>query len=167
MRKVVARKEKGLCYIKQSNDQLVHFCWKNRETNHTEEVLRIPVETYQHERLQDLIVFPGDTEFVKINECSTGRVFMLKFKSSGSVPKLFWMQDSKTEKDDEICKKVSNVLHNLLEQFLCTGERHSEQSADGTCLRSRRTGRPRRVAEQLRCAEQRARRQLGRSQCPW
>lgn len=35
-RKCHASSAKGLIYIKQSNDQLLHFCWKNRETGKTE-----------------------------------------------------------------------------------------------------------------------------------
>jgi hypothetical protein len=40
-RKAVAGKEKGLVYIKQSSDQLMHLCWKSRVTNHVEMVSRL------------------------------------------------------------------------------------------------------------------------------
>ena len=40
---------------------------------------------------QDLIIFPDDVEFKHVPQCTTGRVYLLKFKSS-SRKFFFWMQ---------------------------------------------------------------------------
>lgn len=42
---------------------------------------------------QDLIIFPDDCEFKRVNQCTTGRVYVLKFKA-GSKRLFFWMQVS-------------------------------------------------------------------------
>ena len=45
---------------------------------------------------QDLIIFPDDIEFKHVKACTTGRVFVLKFKSS-TRKFFFWMQVSQGE----------------------------------------------------------------------
>ncbi|CAH1405257.1 unnamed protein product [Nezara viridula] len=89
-------KRKGLVYIYQSEDSLMHFCWKDRTTGVVED---------------DLIIFPDDVEFKKVPQCTTGRVFILKFKTS-SRKFFFWIQEAKTDKDDDNCRKVNEVLNN-------------------------------------------------------
>lgn len=69
-------KRKGLLYVYQGEDSLMHFCWKDRTTGEVED---------------DLLIFPDDCEFVRVNECTTGRVYVLKFKSF-SKKYFFWMQ---------------------------------------------------------------------------
>lgn len=74
----------------------MHFCWKDRGTGSVEE---------------DLIIFPDDVEFKHVPQCTTGRVYVLKFKSS--LRKLFfWMQEPKNDKDTDYCKKVNDFLNN-------------------------------------------------------
>ncbi|XP_063710042.1 proteasomal ubiquitin receptor ADRM1 homolog [Culicoides brevitarsis] len=87
---------KGLVYLYQSDDQLVHFCWKDRTTGNVED---------------DLIIFPDDCEFKKVEQCKTGRVFLLRFKSSNRKL-FFWMQEPKNDKDDEWCRRINEVMNN-------------------------------------------------------
>merc|ERR1711981_1249160 len=82
--------------VEQGEDQLMHFKWKDRTSGTVED---------------DLIIFPDDVEFKKVSQCTTGRVFILKFKNS-TRKLFFWMQEPKDEKDDEFCKKVNDYLNN-------------------------------------------------------
>ena len=88
-------KRKGLVYLHQSDDNLMHFCWKDRQTGVTED---------------DLILFPDDAEFKKVPQCTTGRVFVLKFKTSKRC--FYWMQEPSSDKDDDFCKKINEYLNN-------------------------------------------------------
>uniref|UniRef100_A0A671LFD9 Proteasomal ubiquitin receptor ADRM1-like n=1 Tax=Sinocyclocheilus anshuiensis TaxID=1608454 RepID=A0A671LFD9_9TELE len=93
---VTPDKRKGLVYIQQTDDSLIHFCWKDRSTGNVED---------------DLIIFPDDCEFKRVNQCTMGRVFVLKFKA-GSKRLFFWLQEPKTDKDEEYCRKVNEYLNN-------------------------------------------------------
>ncbi|XP_064080425.1 proteasomal ubiquitin receptor ADRM1-B-like isoform X1 [Macrobrachium nipponense] len=89
-------KRKGQVYLYQADDSLMHFCWKDRTTGTVEE---------------DLIIFPDDCEYKRVPQCTTGRVYVLKFKSS-SRKLFFWMQEPKTDKDEEHSRKVNELINN-------------------------------------------------------
>uniref|UniRef100_A0AAG5D115 Proteasomal ubiquitin receptor ADRM1 homolog n=1 Tax=Anopheles atroparvus TaxID=41427 RepID=A0AAG5D115_ANOAO len=87
---------KGLVYVYQAEDGLIHFCWKDRTTGTVED---------------DLILFPDDCEFKKLDYVKNGRVYVLKFKSS-SRKLFFWMQEPKTDRDEEWCRRINEVINN-------------------------------------------------------
>ncbi|KAA8591367.1 hypothetical protein FQN60_002310 [Etheostoma spectabile] len=93
---VTPDKRKGQVYIQQTDDSLIHLCWKDRTTGNVDD---------------DLIIFPDDCEFKRVNQCTTGRVYVLKFKA-GSKRLFFWMQEPKSDKDEEHCRKVNEYLNN-------------------------------------------------------
>lgn len=95
-RMIYPDKRKGLLYVYQSEDSLMHFCWQDRSTGIVED---------------DLIIFPDDCEYVSVPQCTTGRVYLLKFKSS-SRKFFFWLQEPSPDKDEENCKRINEILNN-------------------------------------------------------
>lgn len=95
-RMVHADKRKGMVYIYQSEDSLMHFCWRERSKNTAED---------------DFIIFPEDVEYKAVKQCTTGRVFLLKFRSNNRMF-FYWMQEPKADKDDELCRKLNEYLNN-------------------------------------------------------
>ncbi|KAF9354344.1 hypothetical protein BGX26_007818 [Mortierella sp. AD094] len=85
---------KGLVYL-EKEDGLMHFYWKNRETDEIQD---------------DLILFPGDAEFIFVPQCTTGRVAVLQFKSS-SQKLFYWLQDANTARDQFILEQVNTLIH--------------------------------------------------------
>jgi len=86
-------KRKGLVQLRQSEDGLIHFIWKERVSGQTE---------------NDLIIFPDDAVFRKVKE-SNGRVYLLEFKNS-SKRLFFWMQDLSDEKDDQRVTDINKYI---------------------------------------------------------
>ncbi|KAG0287252.1 adhesion regulating molecule 1 [Dissophora globulifera] len=84
---------KGLVYMEEE-DGLMHFYWKNRTTNTVDD---------------DLILFPGDAELKSVPECTTGRVVMLRFKSS-SQKLFFWLQEVNTDRDHIILQQANALI---------------------------------------------------------
>ncbi|KAI8345957.1 proteasome complex subunit Rpn13 ubiquitin receptor-domain-containing protein [Mortierella sp. GBAus27b] len=84
---------KGLVYLDEE-DGLMHFYWKNRTTGDTED---------------DWVLFPGDAELILVPQCTTGRVVMLRFKSS-SEKLFYWIQEAKTDRDEFILQRVNTLI---------------------------------------------------------
>lgn len=94
---VTADTRKGIVAIHQADDSLMHFVWKDRKNNRSDED-------------SDLIVFPEEAEFRKVKQTDQ-RVYMLIFKGSNKKF-FFWMQEPKSEKDVEYVRKVNWLLNN-------------------------------------------------------
>jgi 26S proteasome regulatory subunit N13 len=91
---VTADKRKGKVVLFTSEEeQLTHFQWWDRDKNQV---------------VTDLIVI-NDAYLEKIEKCTTGRVYILRFTSS-EKKMFFWMQEPKTEGDDELIKKFNEAI---------------------------------------------------------
>lgn len=93
-KKVTADKRKGkIVLFTSEEEQLTHFQWWDREKN---------------EVSLDLIVI-NDAYFERIEKCTTGRVYLLRFTSSDKKL-FFWMQEPKTDADQELMKKFNEAI---------------------------------------------------------
>lgn len=117
---VTPDKRKGLVYLKLDESQLLHYCWKDRNNGRVED---------------DFIIFPGDADFCKVPQCTTGRVFLLKFKNS-SRKFFYWMQEPKEDKDEDICKKVNDLILNPRDSASLEGDLGGLQGLMGLDSRS-------------------------------
>jgi 26S proteasome regulatory subunit N13 len=79
--------------MEMQDDELLHVCWRDRETKVVGD---------------DFIVFPGDAVFAKVPQ-SSGRVYSLKFTSSGEVH-FYWLQFKNREKDASIEESVNALI---------------------------------------------------------
>ncbi|GAA5807627.1 hypothetical protein MFLAVUS_000996 [Mucor flavus] len=86
---------KGVIYMDQSDDQLMHFYWKERKSADPED---------------DFIIFPDEAELTRVEQCTTGRVYILKFKSSNQKV-FYWMQSKSEEKDEEVVRRVNQLIN--------------------------------------------------------
>lgn len=86
---------KGVIYLDLTpEDQLLHFYWKERKSSAPED---------------DFIIFPQEAEMTRVNECTTGRVYVLKFASSNQKV-FYWMQSKDNSKDDEMVDRVNKII---------------------------------------------------------
>ncbi|CBZ54413.1 hypothetical protein NCLIV_048420 [Neospora caninum Liverpool] len=81
---------KGRLQIGAGDDGLTHVQWINRETQQTED---------------DLIVI-NDAYLERVPECTTGRVYCLRFTSSDKKM-LFWMQEPDASKDETLIEQFN------------------------------------------------------------
>ncbi|EJD41309.1 adhesion regulating molecule [Auricularia subglabra TFB-10046 SS5] len=86
--------EKGVVLVSPSDEGLIQWQWKNRTTDAVDE---------------DLLIFPTDTTFSKVEQSQGGRVYVLAFASSNQKH-FYWLQDASTARDDQIVSNVNGIL---------------------------------------------------------
>ncbi|KAK2465227.1 hypothetical protein APHAL10511_002581 [Amanita phalloides] len=94
---IVPNPTKGAIMLTRGDDELLHFIWKNRINDQIEE---------------DLILFPTDASFERVPQASSGRIYVLRFSSSGQQH-FFWMQDASSARDEEFVNNVNGLLQDV------------------------------------------------------
>ncbi|CAD7929869.1 unnamed protein product [Amoebophrya sp. A25] len=90
---VTPDKRKGKLQLIKDAEGLHHVLWWDREKN---------------EKIDDYVVVE-DAYLQKVNKCTTGRVYILKYTSS-SVRVFFWMQEPKDDKDVDMIKRFNDAI---------------------------------------------------------
>ncbi|KAH8864569.1 Proteasomal ubiquitin receptor ADRM1-A [Schistosoma japonicum] len=90
---VHADPRKGWVYVYQSGDGKLHFCWIDRKTCLVED---------------NFIINAKQAEFKRIPQCTTGRVYLLKFKDLKHF--FIWMQEPNGKNDSDICTRINDYI---------------------------------------------------------
>eukprot|EP00741_Cyanophora_paradoxa_P012095 tig00020592_g11687.t1 len=85
-----------LTLFQEPGTGLIHLTWKERTASAPEE---------------DLMIFPQDAKFSKVEKCTTGRVFLLEFEAT-KKRHFFWSQEPKDDKDNEYVQKINEFINN-------------------------------------------------------
>ncbi|KAF5098879.1 hypothetical protein D0Z00_001865 [Geotrichum galactomycetum] len=104
---------------REPGESFLYFTWEPRE-GFKPPADFVPFDTY--------VLFPGDALWVHVIQCTTGRVFALKFLSSDRR-EFFWMQ-SRTDAEDRLPGSLSTQdenIYDMLEKLLQTDEEPEEE----------------------------------------
>ena len=93
-RTVTADKRRGTVRL-LSTDGLLHLQWLTRPGD----VMEL-----------DLMLLRDSAVWEKVNDCSDGRVFLLRFRDSSSSSTFFWMQEPAADKDADIAQKINKLI---------------------------------------------------------
>lgn len=92
-RMVTPDKRKGKLSLLKDGEDLHHVTWTDRDKN---------------EKIDDWVVVQ-DAYLERVQKCTTGRVYVLKYLSS-KIRLFFWMQEPKDDKDEEMIKKFNDGI---------------------------------------------------------
>ncbi|KAK9460321.1 proteasome complex subunit Rpn13 ubiquitin receptor-domain-containing protein [Lipomyces oligophaga] len=105
--------QKGKITLSRSTDEdalLLSFVWEPRGSSKNDPSVE----------KDELMIFPGEAEWLPVSQCKSGRMFVLKFNSSNQRS-FFWMQDPPASDNlDEITEtdlKISTRINTLLEDI--------------------------------------------------
>ncbi|EPX73221.1 19S proteasome regulatory subunit [Schizosaccharomyces octosporus yFS286] len=87
---------KGFISMSRDADGLTHFQWGKRNEMDAPE--------------DDIVVFPSECNFEKIEECQNGRGYVLKYPSS-SLSLFYWMQDIDASNDHTNASRINSLIH--------------------------------------------------------
>ncbi|WWC92986.1 uncharacterized protein L201_007950 [Kwoniella dendrophila CBS 6074] len=91
---VDALPDKGLLELRSEDGEFTHFSWKNRTTGQVED---------------ELLIFPGEATFERVEQDVSGRTHILKFSSSDQKY-FFWIQKS----DQQAILRAQVDIDNLI-----------------------------------------------------
>lgn len=111
-KKVTPDKRKGQIQLTQTADGLMKFQWKDRTNGQV---------------VEELFLFPEEATFKRVKQCTTGRVYILEFKT-GKM-NFYWMQDPSDSKDEENANKINQFINNPPNPEEQQGMGNDEQNA--------------------------------------